>query len=416
MARAGAVALTAAAAVLLAGACGLQAWRTWLGRVNPAAAQRLGVATPEALSTLAAQQFADTSEAGHDRAAKADAGAALLAAPLDAPAVRVLALEAEGDGDTERAQTLMRLADQRSRRDAVTQMWLFADDLPRRNFADGFRHADAALRLDWRLGDLLFPAMISAAAVPAAATPLALRLETEPDWRRTFLAALAQRGPDPAAAARVFAVLATTDSPPTDAESSALIGRMVAAGDIAGAHAAWLRLLPTGARAPGVGVYDGDFAPVPGAAPFNWILQSDDGAIAQEGPAGDDRPALYVRSPPEATHTLASQMLLLPPGRWRLTGRVRVEPGQDGDLFAWRIACAGGSDLGETRVGATPTGWRTFAGEFDVPAGCPAQWLRLFGLAHEGFEPGEATWRGLAVQPIQGAAAARAARQAANAA
>ncbi|MGA2953525.1 MAG: hypothetical protein ABSD80_14965, partial [Caulobacteraceae bacterium] len=62
-----AAALTAAAAVLLAGACGAQAWTMWLGRVNPEAAQHLGVATPEALSALAAQHFADTSEAGHDR-------------------------------------------------------------------------------------------------------------------------------------------------------------------------------------------------------------------------------------------------------------------------------------------------------------------------------------------------------------
>lgn len=411
-----AVALTAAGAVLLAGACGAQAWTAWLGRVNPEAAQSLGVATPEALSSLAAQRFSDTSKADHDRAAKAAAGAALVAAPLDAQAVRVLALEAEGDGDTARTQALMRLADQRSRRDAITQMWLFADDLPRRDFANASRHADAALRLDWRLSYLLFPAMISAVADPAAAEPFARRLASRPDWRGPFLGVLAQRGPDPAVATRLFAVLATTAAPPTDAESSALIERLVAAGDIAGARASWLRLLPPGAHAPAVGVYDGDFAPAPGAAPFNWSFPVDDGAVAQEGPAGDDQPALYVRSPSEATHILASQLLLLPPGRWRLTGQVRVEPGQMGDLFAWRISCAkDAADLGEARVAAAAAGWRTFSGDFEIPAGCSAQWLRLAGLAHDGFEPGEATWRGLAVRPLQApTAAASATRQAAN--
>lgn len=417
MAGTGGTVAAAAAAVLLAGVCGAQAWATWLGRVDPAAAQRLGVATPEALSSLAGQNFADTSQASHDREAKADARAALLAAPLDVEAVRVLALEAEGDGDLDRARALMGLADQRSRRDAMAEMWLFANSLSRRDFAAALPHADAALRLDWRLSDLLFPAMISAAADPAAAAATVRQLQAQPDWRRPFLAALAQHAPAPATAAGVFAALAATSAPPTDAESSALIGRMVEAGDIAGAHAAWLRLLPRSVRPAASGVYDGDFAPAPGAAPFNWRFPAADGAIAQESPAGDDLPALYVRSPAQETHPLAEQLLLLPPGAWRLAGRVRIEPGLSGDLFAWRIVCASGQTLGEARVAAEPAGWRGFATDFQAPAGCPAVWLRLDGLAHEGFEPGEATWRGLAVQPLQvPAAAASAARQAANAA
>jgi hypothetical protein len=41
----------------------------------------------------------------------------------------------------------------------------------------------------------------------------------------------------------------------------------------------------------------------------------------------------------------------------------------------------------------------------------------LSGLAHEGFEPAEATWRGISVRPVQGPAASPITpRQAANAA
>ena len=94
----------------------------------------------------------------------------------------------------------------------------------------------------------------------------------------------------------------------------------------------------------------------------------------------------------------------LPAGSYRLSGRVLVEPGQTGDLFSWRVSCVAQPDTPIVEARQTPgaPGWRPFSANFQVGQGCPAQWLRLEGLAHNGFEPAEAWYRGLAIQPTTG--------------
>jgi hypothetical protein len=398
-------------AVLLAVASAALALGDELSRKDPQAAVRLGLRTSSALTAAADQRLvADGSGPGAE--AKSDAAAALAADPLDVRAVRTLALAAEQEGDTARADTLMRQADARSRRDILTELWLFQADALYHDFAGAARHADAAMRFEWRANSVVFPALTAMLVNPASAMPIAGRLAEKPDWRRWFLPYAANHTDNPGDAVRLFEALAATSGPPTDAEGGAIVERVASTGDFAAARDVWRRLLPAGARAPTGGLYNGDFTSLPGAPPFNWLFPADNGAAAEEGPATDGQPALYVRSPADGQRLLAVELLTLPPGAWRLTGRVRVEPGEAGPVFAWRVGCLNGGDLAEARLAVDPPGWRAFATDFSVPAGCVAQRLQLFGLPHAGFEPAEAYWRGLSVQKLattaggdQGAAA-----------
>lgn len=77
----------------------------------------------------------------------------------------------------------------------------------------------------------------------------------------------------------------------------------------------------------------------------------------------------------------ASQLLMRPPGTYRLTGKYKgTIEGRRGLL--WRVTCAGGGNdvpLGESSmfVGET-SAWAEWALTFTVPeAGCRAQELRL---------------------------------------
>jgi hypothetical protein len=248
---------------------------------------------------------------------------------------------------------------------------------------------------------MVFPGLVGALRDPAAVMPVAETLQAIPDWRSPFLRFLAWRAADPAVASRLFLALAASPVPPTDEDDANLVGRTISQGDYAGARALWTRLLPRG-TARGDLVYDGDFRPAAGAAPFNWRLIQAEGVTAEAVPAADGAPALHVLTPAARNATAAEQLISLPPGLYRLSGRALIEPGQTGDLFSWRVSCVAQPDtpIAEARQAAGATGWRAFSADFQVSQGCPAQWLRLEGLAHSGFEPAEAWYRSLAVQPL----------------
>jgi hypothetical protein len=390
--------------VALIAACGLQAAREWLGQQNPEAAVSLHLADAEALSAIAEMRGADAGRPGHDVEATRYAREALRAAPLDVRALRVLGLEADKAGGATRARMLMVIADRWSRRDSAAQLWLFEQAMMAGDWPNASLHADALLRRRWRLYTVLYPAMASALRDPAAVAPFAERLNEVPDWRRSFLSALAWKVPDPGVAARLFLALAAGPIPPTDEDDANLIGRYVGQGDYSVARALWMRLLPRGSVGAADLVYNGDFGPAPGAAPFNWRLIQSGGVTAEIVPAADGAPALHVLAPAAKNTAAAEELISLPPGTYRLSGRALVESGLTGDLFAWRVSCVAQPDtpIVEVRQASGSMGWRAFSADFQVGQGCVAQWLRLEGLAHTGFEPAEAWYRGLAIQPIAG--------------
>jgi hypothetical protein len=389
-------------AVALIAACGLQAAREWLGEENPQAAVSLGLADAEALSAMAETRGADAGRPGHDAEATRYAQEALDAAPLDARALRILGLEADKAGGATRARMLMVIADRWSRRDSAAQLWLFEQAMMAGDWPNASLHADALLRRRWRLYAVLYPAMASALRDPAAVAPFAERLNAVPDWRRSFLSALAWQASDPGVAARLFLALAAGPIPPTDEDDANLIGRYVGKGDYAGARALWMRLLPRGSAGAADRVYNGDFRPAPGAAPFNWRLTQSEGVTTETVPAADGARALHVLAPAAKNTAAAEELISLPPGTYRLIGSALVEPGLTGDLFAWRVSCVAQPDtpIADVRQSSGSIGWRPFSADFQVGQGCVAQWLRLQGLAHSGFEPAEAWYRGLAIQPL----------------
>lgn len=394
------LAVASLAAIVL---CVVQSSRTWLADNNPEAALAWGLASPAALSAVADRRIDAPGRPGDDSEAIAYARQALLAEPLDVRALRVLALEAEKAGGPARARIMMVVGDQLTRRDTITELWLFQHALANADWRRLCLHADAMLRRVWQLERVLFPGMISALRDPAAVAPLVDRLEETPDWRKGFLNEVAWRSSDPADAARLFDALAATSAPPTDVESGYLVERYVSQGDYKDAKAVWTLLLPRGApRVDGL-IYNGDFRPLPGAPPFNWRLVETDGASVEITPAADGAPALHVVAPAAKNAEAAAQLLDLSPGSYRLSGVALVEPGQTGDLFSWRVGCVAQTNAGvaEARQGSGVSGWRPFTVAFAVPAqGCDAQWLALEGLAHAGMEPAEAWYRGLTIRSI----------------
>jgi hypothetical protein len=102
-----------------------------------------------------------------------------------------------------------------------------------------------------------------------------------------------------------------------------------------------------------------------------------------------DRAEAYARG---AIGRVAEQLVYLEPGAYRLTAAVRTESGHPADRLAWTLTCAtaGGGERASTPAGAAgaPTdAWAALSGRFEVPANCPAQWLRLETRAADRRDP-----------------------------
>ena len=370
----------AAVATLAQGAAGMMSVR------DPQSAVNWRIAGGEAFSALAEQTLTNVNQP--DRLAKAAdyARAALIAAPLDPRAVRVLALAAEIGGDHATPVRLMRVGDQLSRRDLITQVWLFEYALQHRDWTEASFHADALMRQGMVEGPLV-PTIIHVMAQPGALAPFVDRLAADPDWRRPFMSSLTWAADDRALPARVLAMLAATAAPPTTEETGRLVDRFVSDRDYQGARTIWLGTLPRGLEAPAAGVFNGGFASLPASPPFNWRLNESNAAEAGLGHSDDGRPALHVLARSSTAEPLAEEALVLPPGRYQLSFGAKGAA----DQFAWRLSCAGADSVPLVQGAAI----------FQVPAiGCGAQWLRLYALPREGFEPAEAWFSGINTSPL----------------
>ncbi len=214
---------------------------------------------------------------------------------------------------------------------------------------------------------------------------------------------LAANGPDIASVAALFARMKSLSSPPTDAQVGLLVTRMAMTGRYAETRALWLQFAPPAAAASGATLYDGGFRGLAGAPPFNWRIVQPAGGVAEMERRPGLNTALAASYPSSTTGVLAEQLMTLPPGQYRLTGRWRVEQAASGAAVAWVLTCAGSNaPIAEWRHGAdVQLGWTPFDLPFVTPPGCPAQWLRLVARPGDSFGDVGAAFGALAVAPAK---------------
>jgi len=356
--------------------------------------------------TEAAQDRLDAARTPADRAVAADlARRALQRGPLSVAPLRVLGVAAQDSGRMAEARTLMAAAGARSRRDVLTQAWLFDDALTRADPTALYDTADVLLRVEPDIGRIVFPPMVGVARDPAATPLLVRRLALQPAWRSGFLRLLAARG-DAGVAFQVLEALKGAPGGVKDEETGYLVRRLIDDGDYPRAYLVWASLLPLSGRTRLGYLYNGDFAAAPGPPPFNWNLAAATDVVAEVAapPAGPPTRALHVRFAPTGAKPLASQFLLLRPGAYRLSGSLYIDGQADDGQLVWAVACATDEHtrIAEIDQGGAGGVWRRFAADFTVPAGCAAQQLLLSGRAGEGFDPVSAWYANLRLERISG--------------
>jgi hypothetical protein len=178
----------------------------------------------------------------------------------------------------------------------------------------------------------------------------------------------------------------------------ALLSRMVGNGDFTRGYKLWREFNGIVGEAGEKNVYDGRFQGLPGAAPFNWQLNASPAGVAERSSSGGLQVQYFGRDSAD----LASQILLLPSGRYKLVVQAEGDASGEGAQLVWSVGCARAPahliDLPLRKISSKPQ--RVQAAFFIPPTGCSAQWLRLSGLPAEFPTEQDATVREVRIERI----------------
>lgn len=327
------------------------------------------------ITALLSEQLSGPQASATDREhADVMAREALRQEPTAVPAVATLGINAQIRGDTAAARRIFAHSNALSRRDVRTRLWAIEDAVSRQDIPATLRNYDIALRTSRLMPDVLFPVLAGAIGDANIRTGLVSILATRPLWAPQWIVYISGNGPDARTAAALFGALDQAKVPiPYDARS-ALLRRMVGQGLVEQAWTFYAASTRNADRRMSRDPYFQVDHAVP--SPFDWTAIQDNGMSSsiqrgQNGGIFDFAASAGMGGP------MLVQMQVLPPGRYLIEGRsTGIEPSEPARPY-WRLACANGRELGSVDIPADPATQGRFRGYFDVPLGCPAQYLTL---------------------------------------
>jgi hypothetical protein len=310
------------------------------------------------------------------------AEAALVHNPLSAPALRILGQLAEAAGEEERTADLMQAAARRSIRESMAIYWLVRANFLRQDYEATARYADVLLRTRPQVLPQVLPILARMAEHAEARIALERLLAGNPPWRAKFLAALPSGISDARTPLNLLLSLKDTPTPPTAVDLRSYLSFLIGHKLYGLAYYTWLQFLPAEQLNSAGLLFNGGFESTPSGLPFDWVITPGSSVTVEIALPPDERGqrALYVEfGHGRVDFRGVSQLIVLAPGTYRLTGRYKGETaGRRG--LKWRLACAGEISvvLGESAmaIGVAST-WTDFEFGFVVPPACPAQRLDL---------------------------------------
>lgn len=316
--------------------------------------------------------------------AAAEARAALRRNPTLPGPARILAMQAAVGGDSRQSDRLLDYSSRMSRRDIPTQFWLIEKRVAANDIAGALSHFGIALEVAPSTREVLFPVLSSALSYPHLRRPIAELAHRGDSWRAEFLYYAAAHA-DPASAGTLFLTLARLGTPPAAPHLQGLIERLVNAGNFAGAARIYEIVDRNWRLGDAAAQLDGAFSRAGDLPPFGWELNQN---AAWRGARPDNaaNDALQVNLSTSGEDWAARKLLLLPPGRYRLTGAYGLMDGGSGRVRI-ELACSRGGTVVAALTSRLDRPVGALGGTFDIPSGCRQQWVTI-QAAGEGDTPG----------------------------
>ncbi len=305
----------------------------------------------------------------------AKVAAAARRAPLASEPLLIAGTQALASSRTGRAEALLLEARRRDPRAPAPRLLLTDLYLRRGAIAQALQEIAALSRLSPGGPAPAIGALAAYAREPGSERQLTMVFRQRPDLRDPILTSLAA---DPDMAGRVLALGGGKRS--DEHWRAVLVDALVREGRFAEARSAWVRL--TGDRTPADQLVNPTFEQRPAAIPpFDWSF-SETAGIAEPMGRG-----LHVRSFGRNDAAIASQLLTLGPGRYRLTFRVPAASGEPGGV-RFTISCLpAGSELLQL---ALPDRASELTDTLTVPPDCKAQKFAVEVVANAFGRPAEA--------------------------
>ena len=373
--------LAAAGAALLAWLVVTNSAADALARESPYVATKVVPGDPRVAFEIAMTEFMTRGGLVTDRA-KQRAFRASLKAPLAEEPFLLAAVDALAKNDRARGEQLLLAARRRDPRSDMTRLLLLDGYLRSNRIAEATDEISALSGIAPRAGGLLIGELARLAQTPATTGALEKALKRNPAFRERLLEHLANNNAEPDLILRIATNVPAAGGATGPAPwQGRLVTSLAERGQIQRAYQLWRTFFAPKAADKKVGIYDGSFRGLPGSGPFSWSFPASPAGMAERSPSGTLQVDYYGRDNAE----LANQLLMLPPGRHRLSLRVEGDAEGEGSKLSWRIECqpskAQLADLVLRKLTYAP---RVVSTDFTIPAsGCSAQWLRLIGTAGE---------------------------------
>jgi len=335
------------------------------GDTDPALAARFWSGHPDTELTGSMTQIALAARAGQHVPASvfATVDDAALKAPISPVPYLVRGVQAQLTGDMTTAQQAFVAAQWRDPRSLAAAYFLADRYFRAGDSKNGLRQVAALARLAANGPQIVAPYIAVYARNPANWSDLRGLFQRNKPLADAAYLALAS---DPQNAPVVLALSAGDRGIARSSWFPVLLKSLTDAGQYQRAFALWSQA--SGVRpSPGGMIHDPDFTDRSSPPPFNWSLTASTVGLADRESGG----RLHILFYGQDDGVLATQMLLLAPGTYRLSAPL-VPGGSAPQAVSWSLRC----DKAAEPLSSAPINslWT-----FTVPPGCPAQHLELIG-------------------------------------
>ncbi|WP_460101522.1 hypothetical protein [Qipengyuania sp. 483] len=331
-------------------------------------------------ASAAEHQFTLSAEADANSESARLARLALRQDATATNALNVMGLQAQMRNATEKTREIFRYSLQLSRRELQPQLWTIEEAVSRGDIEGALRGYDIALRTSSRAKRILFPVLSTALAEPRVRAELLPIIATKPGWSGDFLEHLVNNSPDPLAAQAFIQETEKRGLVIADDDRALLVNSLAGK---EGYEEAWRYYNAFRLDAKRNHSRDPRFDMALGVRTlFDWRT-SEDPKLSAVILSGETGGLLDFAVPPTIGGELMNQTQLLAPGRYKLEGRSSGIDQPERSQPYWALLCRNGRELGRISIPNSDQRNGKFAGEFEVPPGCPEQLLVFVARASD---------------------------------